>query len=132
MKAKLRTIYAVFFCIILLVEIFIALFINDSFIRPYVGDMLVTVLICCLCRVLIPKGVCALPLYVFLFATAVEVCQYFDVVKLLGLESNKFFSLVFGRTFSVYDIICYAVGCISFFAIEYIITYILKHRYLSS
>lgn len=128
-QAKLRKSYAVLFCVILFAEIYIALFINDSFVRPYVGDMLVTVLICCFCRVIIPKGVRALPVYVFILAAVVETGQYFDVVKLLGLDGNKFFSVVFGRTFSVYDLICYAIGCLSFFAIDYIIGYGCRHRH---
>ena len=119
MRAKQRTIYAVLFCVILLIEIYIALFVRDAFIRPYIGDMLVTVLICCFCRVLVPQGVRALPVYVFVFAAIVEIGQYVDFVKLLGLDGNRFASVVFGRTFSVYDLLCYAVGCLAFFAINH-------------
>lgn len=115
---KLRILYAVLFCGILLTEIIIALFVNDNFVRPYVGDVLVTVLICCFFRVFIPQGVTALPVYVFLFAVAVEIGQYFDIVKLIGLEDSKFFSILLGRTFSAVDILCYALGCILFFAID--------------
>ncbi len=117
MKKK-RLIYAALFLLILLSEILIALFVNDNFVRPYVGDMLVTVLICCFLRIFFPKGVKLLPMYVFLFAAAVEVCQYFDIVKLLGLENNTFFSILLGRTFSFPDILCYAVGCIAIFGLE--------------
>lgn len=115
---KLRILYALLFCGILLTEIIIALFVNDNFVRPYVGDVLVTVLICCFFRVFIPQGVTALPVYVFLFAVAVEIGQYFDIVKLIGLEDSKFFSILLGRTFSAVDILCYALGCVLFFAID--------------
>ena len=98
---------------------------RDAFIRPYIGDMLVTVLICCFCRVLIPQGVRALPVYVFVFAAIVEIGQYVDFVKLLGLDGNHFASVVFGRTFSVYDLLCYAVGCLAFFAMDHSIQ---RHR----
>ena len=109
------------FCGILLIEIIIALFVNDSFVRPYVGDMLVTVLICCFCRVFVPQKVASLPVWVLIFATAVEIGQYFDMVKLLGLENNRFLSILLGRTFSGADILCYAIGCLIFFVIDYII-----------
>lgn len=115
---KLRILYALLFCGILLTEIIIALFVNDNFVRPYVGDVLVTVLICCFFRVFIPQGVTALPVYVFLFAVAVEIGQYFDIVKLIGLENSNFFSILLGRTFSAVDILCYALGCVLFFAID--------------
>ena len=109
---KKRLIYAGLFCILLATEITIALFVRDDFIRPYVGDMLVTWLICSLVRIFIPDRVRLMPLYVFLFAATVEILQYFDVVALLGLESSKLLSTLIGRTFSVADILCYAVGCI--------------------
>lgn len=118
---KRRIIYALLFLTVLLSEILIALFVNDNFVRPYVGDMLVTVLICSFFRVFIPKGAKLLPVYVFLFAAAVEVCQYFDIVKLFGLEGNRFISVLLGRTFSFPDIICYAVGCLAFFGLEKIL-----------
>jgi len=106
-----RIVYASFFCGLLAVEICIALFVNDSFVRPYVGDMLVTLLLCCLCRVIIPNKVRLLPLYVFAFAACVEFSQYFDLVSLLGLADNRFLSILMGRTFSWLDLLCYAVGC---------------------
>ncbi len=113
-----RMLYALLFCGILLIEIMIALFVHDNFIRPYLGDMLVTVLICCFCSVFIPKRAQLLPVYVFLFATAVELGQYFDIVKILGLENNRFISVLLGRTFSAIDIVCYAIGCLLFFIVN--------------
>ena len=119
MKTKLRIIYGIMFLAILVTEVCIALFVDDSFVRPYVGDMLVTVLICCFLRVFIPNKVRLLPLFVFVFAALVEIGQYFDFVKLLGLGDNKFFSVLLCRHFDVRDIICYAVGCAVFAALEY-------------
>lgn len=121
MKTKLRIIYAIIFIAVLLIEICIALFIHDDFIRPYVGDVLVTVLICALLRIFIPEGVKLLPAYVFIFAAAVEIAQYFDIVKLLGFEDNAFLSTIIGRTFSLHDILCYGAGCILFFVAELLI-----------
>ncbi len=115
---KQRIVYVVIFAMLLLVEIGIALFVRDRFVRPYLGDVLVTVLLCCLCRAVIPKGVTALPIYVFLFASLVEVAQYFDIVKLLGLESNALISTIMGRSFSFLDLICYGVGCFVFWIAE--------------
>lgn len=118
---KTRTVYALLFFILLITEICIALFVHDNFIRPYIGDVLVTVLICCFLRVFIPKGVKVLPVFVFIFASLVETAQYFDIVRLLDLESNTFISTVIGRTFSFTDIICYGIGCTAFYLAEKII-----------
>ena len=121
-----RLLYAAIFCILLAVEVCIALFINDTFIRPYVGDMLVTLLLCCLCRVIVPCRVRLLPLWVFVFAALVEIGQYFDMVALLGLADNRLFSVLLGRTFSWIDLLCYAVGCIAAFGLDQAIRHNLK------
>lgn len=120
-KKKLRIIYSVAFLLIFATEIFIALYVRDDFIRPYVGDMLVTVLICCFVRVLIPEKFGVAPLLVFIFSSLVEIGQYFDFVKLLGLDNNVFISTLLGRTFSFADIICYGIGCAVFAVLDYII-----------
>lgn len=98
-----------------------ALFVNDSFIRPYVGYMLGTLLLCCLCRVIIPSKLRLLPLYVFAFAACVEIGQYFDLVALLGLADNRFLSVLMGRTSSWLDLLCYAVGCVAAFLLDQIV-----------
>ena len=121
-----RILFLLIFCGLLAVEVCIALFVNDAFIRPYVGDMLVTLLLCCLCRVIVPNKVRLLPLYVFIFAACVEVSQYFDLVELLDLADNRILSIALGRTFSWLDIVCYAVGCVAAFLLDQVISKKLK------
>ena len=125
---KRRILYAIIFITLLCVELCIALFVRDDFVRPYIGDVLVTVLLCCLCRIGVPKGVPALPAYVFLFAALVEAAQYIDVVKLLGWEDNAILSTLIGRTFSWADILCYGVGCVAFWAAEKRVIFRWKER----
>ena len=119
---KKRLGYILAFTILLITEILIALFVRDDFIRPYGGDILVTVLICAAVRIVFPTGVRLLPVWVFLFAAAVEIGQYFDFVTLLGLGNIAFFRILLGSTFSPADLICYAVGCVLFWAGEKLIT----------
>lgn len=125
---KQRMTYASVFLLILMIEVLIALFIDDRFIRPYIGDVLVTALLCSLCRVIWPKGIPALPVYVFIFAALVEFAQYINLVKLLGLENNAFFSTIMGTTFSYIDLVCYAVGCILFWAAEKVVICFIQRR----
>lgn len=117
MKTK-RIVYAILFCALLLIEIYIALYVRDAFVRPYVGDMLVTLLIGCAVRICLPTGVRGLPLYVFAFATAVEGLQYVDIVRLLGLEHSVLLSTLIGRSFSWGDVACYAVGCLALWGVQ--------------
>ena len=116
-----RLTYLLIFFGLLATESVIALFVNDAFVRPYVGDMLVTLLLCCLCRVIVPTNVRLLPVFVFIFAVCVETGQYFDLVALLGLTDNRIISIALGRTFSWMDLVCYAVGCIAAFLLDQII-----------
>ena len=106
-----RTAYLLATVLIFLLELFIALFVRDNFIRPYVGDMLVVVLVYTCVRVLLTEKPRLLPLYVFLFAAGVEALQGIHIVELLGLQDNRFFSVLIGTTFDWKDIVCYGVGC---------------------
>lgn len=109
---KKRITYAIITIILLTIEVLIALFIHDNFIRPYVGDVLVVMVLYTFIRVFVPEKVKLLPLYILCFAVLVEVLQYFRIVELLGLGDSRFFSVLIGSVFDIKDIICYAVGCL--------------------
>ena len=116
---KERIKYAVIFIVLLCIEVLIALFVQDNIIRPYVGDMLVVILIYFALRVIIPTGCNLLPLWVFLFAAFIEVLQYFNFVKVLGLGDSAFFSILLGSTFDIKDILCYGVGTVFLFVYDF-------------
>ncbi len=118
MKKKLRITYIIAFILLLAAEIFIGAFINDAFVRPYMGDVLVVMLMCAFLRIFFTEKPKLLPLYATLFAVIIETLQYFDFVGLLGLESNRILSIALGRTFDIKDIICYFAGGAIFFAAE--------------
>lgn len=111
MKNK-RIIYAVITVILLAIEVLIALFVHDDFVRPYVGDVLVVMVIYTFIRIFIPERIRLLPGYILCFAVLVEVLQYFRIVEVLGLSDNRFFSVLIGSVYDIKDIICYAVGCV--------------------
>lgn len=119
MKQNKRWIYGIAFGVILILEVLIALFVRDAFIRPYGGDILVTVLLCCFVRIFFPEKLKLLPVWVFLFAVAVEAGQYFDFVTLLGLGDSAFFRTLLGTSFSWIDILCYGAGCMLFALAEW-------------
>lgn len=109
---KKRMLYIIATILFLAVEVAIALFVHDNFVRPYIGDVLVVIVLYTLLRIWIPDKLRLLPLYVFLFAAGVEVLQYFEFVKLLGLGNNHFLRILLGSVFDWKDILCYAVGCL--------------------
>lgn len=118
MKKKLRITYIIAFVFLLAAELFIGAFVQDGFIRPYMGDVLVVMLMCSFLRIFLPEKPRLLPIYATLFATSIEALQYFDFVSLMGLEENKIISIALGRTFDLKDIICYIAGGAVFYAAE--------------
>jgi hypothetical protein len=91
-------------------ETVIALFIKDTIIRPFVGDVLVVALIYCFLRIFLCLDFWKVAIGALLFAIAIETLQYFDYVKLLGLENNRILSVAMGRTFEWLDFVAYFVG----------------------
>lgn len=120
MKKKLRLTYIILFFVLFLTEVLIALFVHDAFVRPYVGDVLVVMLVCAFLRIFIPDKIRFLPVFATLFAVFIEALQYFDFVNLIGLADNEIISTVIGRTFDIKDIMCYTVGGLIFFVAELI------------
>ena len=95
---------------LLAVEIGIALFVKDTIVRPFVGDVLVVVLIYCFLRIFWQIDDRKAALGVFLLACLIEILQYFDYVARLGLENNRAISTILGRTFEWKDFIAYFAG----------------------
>lgn len=96
--------------ILFLVEVFIALYVRDSFVRPFMGDVLVVMLIYSFLRTFWANTGTRLILSVCLFAFLVEFSQYFDPVGRLGLEQHRVIAVLWGRTFSWLDLLAYLVG----------------------
>lgn len=118
LRTNKRSFYLAMTVFWLAVEVVIACYVHDRFIRPYVGDVLVVVVVYCFVRIWVPQGVRLLPLYVFLFAAGVEVLQYFHLVELLGVGNNTFLRVVLGSVFDVKDILCYGIGCVFLEGVE--------------
>jgi hypothetical protein len=104
--------------ILFLTEVVIALFIKDTVIRPFVGDVLVVVLIYCFLRIFLQIDYWKVAFGVLIFAFTIEILQYFDYVKLLGLENNRILSVAMGRTFEPLDFLAYFTGFLLIVLIE--------------
>lgn len=102
----------ILFMIFLVIEVLIALYVHDDFVRPYLGDVLVVVVLYFFARIWISEKYRWLAGAIFVFAAAVEVLQYFRLVEILGVENNVFLRTILGSTFDIKDIVCYGVGCL--------------------
>ncbi|MDR2861213.1 MAG: DUF2809 domain-containing protein [Syntrophobacterales bacterium] len=108
------------FTIVLIMEIIIAVFIKNGFVREYMGDVLVVVLIYCFIKTFVRNEFKFLPLYVFIFAVLIEIGQYFNFVGRLGLSDVKMAGIILGTTFDMRDIICYLAGSLGLFLFAFI------------
>lgn len=104
--------------ILFLIEVAIALFIKDRFIRPYLGDVLVVILIYCFVKSLVKISVRKAALGVLLFAFCIEILQYINIVQKLKLQHNTVAKTVIGTSFSWEDILAYLAGIFIVIAVE--------------
>jgi Protein of unknown function (DUF2809) len=102
--------YAYCATILFVLEVFIAVFINDSFVRPFIGDVLVVILIYCLVRTFWKIRASNAALSILVFACTIEILQYFKLVDVLGLQKYKIIAIAIGNTFDWKDIIAYIIG----------------------
>jgi len=109
---KINVKYLIAFFALLIIELIIGFFINDAYIRPYIGDVLVVILMYTFIRGIVKKQIKFLPVYLFLFAAIVEFAQYYRLVYLLNLQDNKVISTIIGTSFDLKDILCYLISTI--------------------
>lgn len=83
---------------------------HDAFVRPYLGDVLAVMTLYCFVRIFVPAKARLLPLWVFLFASGVEILQLFHPARLFG--NGVFVRTVLGSSFDPADIACYFAGCV--------------------
>lgn len=104
--------------ILFLIEVLIALFVRDRFVRPYVGDYLVVILMYCAVRTFVQAAPWKMALGVLLLAYAIEVLQYFRLVDRLGLSENTLAKTVIGYGFEWWDLLAYTLGVATVLLLE--------------
>lgn len=100
------------------IEIIIAKYVQDEIVRPYIGDMLVVILIYCFVKTFVNANVLSTAIGVLLFSFLIETLQYLKIVELLGLQQYKIARIIIGTSFSWADILMYTIGIAIVLAIE--------------
>ena len=106
--AKQRFIWLAAFLVLLGTEVCIALFVHDSFVRPYLGDVLAVITVYCGARIVFPQRFRWLSTAVMALALGVELLQLTDLSSVFG--EGSFMAILLGSTFDPHDLLCYAVG----------------------
>lgn len=107
--------------LLFLTEVYIGVFVKDDFVRPYMGDFLVVILIYTFIRTFFKYPIINTSIGVLLFSFLVETLQYFKIVEILGLESNRLARTVIGTSFVWEDFIFYTLGIVTVLICEYFI-----------
>lgn len=112
-------------------EVYIAIFVDDAFIRPYVGDFLVVILIYTCVRTFFKYSVSTTAVGVLAFSFLVEILQRFNIVDRIGLGSSSLARTIIGTSFSWKDFIAYSLGVIMVLGAEKYIGPSLKNKFIS-
>lgn len=104
--------------LLFVVEVLIALFVRDNFVRPYLGDVLVVILIYCFVRSFLQVPVFTLSIGVLVFSFTIEFLQYINIIEMLGLEKSTIVRTVIGTSFAWMDLLAYLVGILMVIFVE--------------
>lgn len=102
-------------------EVYIGMFVKDDFVRPYMGDFLVVILIYAFVRAFFKYPVINTAIGVLLFAFLVEILQHFNIVEVLGLDSYPLARTVIGTAFNWEDFIAYTLGIVTVVVCEHFV-----------
>lgn len=100
------------------IEVLIALYAHDEFIRPYAGDFLIVIFLFCLVRAFLNVPSKWVLISVLLFSYCIEAGQYFNLIHHLGLDQSKIAPLILGNYFSWTDMIAYTLGATVIFMLQ--------------
>ena len=117
-----RLIFGAVSVLLLGIEILIGLFAH-GWVRMYLGDVLVVILIYTIVRTIIPyKNIkwFILPSAILIFAFAVEFLQLWGFCDRFGI-TNELLRIIIGTGFSPIDLACYLAGIIPCCISEFII-----------
>jgi hypothetical protein len=99
-------------------EIFIAAFLHDGLIRPYLGDAIAVIFLYCLVKSLADVPTRPTVLGVLLVAYTLEALQYVHMLTYLGLQHSRLLSIVLGSHFEWIDLVAYTLGALLILVVE--------------
>ncbi|AZB09333.1 DUF2809 domain-containing protein [Chryseobacterium sp. G0162] len=113
MKFQFSLKYLLISIFIFLVEVLIATRLkNIFFVRAYLGDVIVVILLYTLVKSFFRVNNEKLILGILIFSCFVEFAQYFNIAEKLGFRPGSLMYIVIGNSFSWIDILCYVAGCV--------------------
>lgn len=100
------------------VEVIIALYVRDGFVRPYLGDVLAVMGVHFALRAAAPVRPVGAAAVAFLIGCVIEGAQGVHLLDMLGLGHVTLLRIVLGSQFEWRDILAYSAGALAALAIE--------------
>lgn len=117
-RIKFSLKYFLLTILLFLVEVLIATVLkNNFFIRAYLGDVIVVMLLYTFVKSFLIINDTKLILLIFVFSCLVEFAQFFNIAEKLGFQPGSLMYIVIGNSFSWIDILCYGVGCLILYVV---------------
>lgn len=116
-----RVIFGAASLLLLAIEIIIGMY-ATGWIRNYLGDVLVVILIYTIIRTISPtkpERWYILPAAVLVFSFVVEFLQLWGFCDRFGI-TNKLLRIIIGTGFSIVDLVSYTIGILPCFAVEFL------------
>jgi hypothetical protein len=107
-----RVEYASAAFLIFLMEIAIALFVRDRWVRPHGGDVLAVMLVYAVLRVTGRLGMIGAAATALAIGVALEIGQALDIIDRIGLGGSAIARIVLGTQFEWWDILAYLAGAV--------------------
>ncbi len=104
--------------LLLIVEIIIAIFVNDQFIRPIFGDYLASILLFYMIATFAKFSKNKIAILTLIISYTIEVLQYIHILEILHLDKIKILNIVLGNSFSWTDMLAYTLGILTVFLIH--------------
>lgn len=96
--------------ILFVIEVLIERFAHDDFIRPYLGDFFVVILLYALLMSWSKLKIFTASIITLLLSYVIETAQYLQIISFLGLEDQKWARILIGTSFSWWDMLMYTLG----------------------
>lgn len=113
-----RLIYLIAAIVLFGIEVVIALFVRDGFVRPYVGDVLAVLLVYAALRAATPLTLGSALATTLAIAVLIEIAQAAKLLSVMGLGDNGLARIVFGGSFDWLDLLAYGAGGVVIVLIE--------------
>ena len=98
------------FLILFAIEVVIAVFFRDGWVRTLLGDVLVVMVIAYLIHAFFNIHLGIIAIGTLIFAYFIELLQFLKLIDILGWQDAQLAHLTLGSTFDWRDLVAYTIG----------------------